>query len=136
MIGNSQQSVIFSFSLVNSTILSIAILCHLIYASEQCCRLILRALEISVISRKRRNLIQSDRHPYYSKSTGQKMKFSIKDSFSKCDQIHRFLQIWSHLPKKSLMENFIFCTEKVTTKIVSKRFVKYNFTISIIFPFA
>ena len=29
--------------------------------------------------------------------------------FSKCEQIHSFLQIWSHLLKKSLMENFIFC---------------------------
>ena len=29
--------------------------------------------------------------------------------FSKCDQIRSFLQIWSHLPKKSLIENFIFC---------------------------
>ena len=38
----------------------------------------------------------------------QKMKFSIKDFFSKCDQIRRKLQIWSHLLKKSLMENFIF----------------------------
>ena len=36
-------------------------------------------------------------------------KFSIKDFFSKCDQIHNFLRIWSHLLKKSLMENFIFC---------------------------
>ena len=41
--------------------------------------------------------------------TTQKMKFSIKDFFSKCDQIRRKLWIWSHLPKKSLMENFIFC---------------------------
>ena len=38
-----------------------------------------------------------------------KIKFSIKDFFSKCDQIGSFLRIWSHLPKKSLMENFIFC---------------------------
>ena len=37
------------------------------------------------------------------------MKFSIKDFFSKFDQIHSFLRIWSHLLKKSLMENFIFC---------------------------
>ena len=41
--------------------------------------------------------------------TAQKMKFSIKDFFSKCDQIRRKLRIWSHLLKKSLMENFIFC---------------------------
>ena len=42
-------------------------------------------------------------------STAQKMKFSIKDFFSKCDQIRRFLWIWSHLLKISLMENLIFC---------------------------
>ena len=37
-----------------------------------------------------------------------KMKFSIKDFISKCDQIRNFLRIWSHLPKKSLIENFTF----------------------------
>ena len=42
--------------------------------------------------------------------TAQKMKFSIKDVFSKSDQIRSFLWIWSHLLKKSLMENLIFCT--------------------------
>ena len=42
-------------------------------------------------------------------TTAQKMKFSIKDFFSKCD-----LRIWSHLLKKPLMENFIFCTVYVT----------------------
>ena len=36
------------------------------------------------------------------------MKFSIKDFFSKCDQNHGNLWIWSHLLKKSLMENFVF----------------------------
>ena len=41
--------------------------------------------------------------------TAQKMKFSIKDFFSKCDQIRRKLRIWSHLLKKSLTKNFIFC---------------------------
>ena len=34
----------------------------------------------------------------------QKMKFSIKDFLSKCDQIHKYLRIWSHLLKKSLMD--------------------------------
>ena len=33
--------------------------------------------------------------------TTQKMKFSIKDFFSKRDQIFSFLRIWSHLLKKS-----------------------------------
>ena len=36
-------------------------------------------------------------------------KFSIKDFFSKCDQIRRNLRIWSHLLKKSLTGNLIFC---------------------------
>ena len=31
------------------------------------------------------------------------------DFFIKCDQIPSFLQIWSHLLKKYLMENLIFC---------------------------
>ena len=40
------------------------------------------------------------------------MKLSIKKFFRKCDQIRSFLQIWSPLPKKSLVENFIFCAVK------------------------
>ena len=32
----------------------------------------------------------------------KKMKFSIEDFFSKCDQISRKQLIWSHLLKKSL----------------------------------
>ena len=43
------------------------------------------------------------------KRTAQKMKFSINDFFSKCDQICSFLRIWSHLLRKSFMENFTFC---------------------------
>ena len=40
--------------------------------------------------------------------TAQSMKLSIKDFFSKCDQIRSFLWIWTHLLKKSLTRNFIF----------------------------
>ena len=36
------------------------------------------------------------------------LKFSIKDFFSKCGQIRSFPRIWTHLLKKSLIENFIF----------------------------
>ena len=39
----------------------------------------------------------------------QKIKFSITDFFSTCGQICSFLQIWSHLLRKFLMGNFIFC---------------------------
>ena len=45
-------------------------------------------------------------------NTVQKIKFSIDDSSSKCDQIRSFLWIWSHLLKKSFMENFDFCAAK------------------------
>ena len=51
----------------------------------------------------------------YVLSTAQKMKFSIKDFFTKFDQIH--------LLKKSLMENFIFCAVKFKVFFES-RFVK------------
>ena len=33
----------------------------------------------------------------------------MKNFFIKCDQIHSFQLIWSHLLEKSLIENFIFC---------------------------
>ena len=41
--------------------------------------------------------------------TAQKMKFSLKDFLSKGYLIRSFLWIWSHLLKKFLMENFVFC---------------------------
>ena len=44
----------------------------------------------------------------YIRVTAQKMKFSIKDFLSKCDQIRRKLKIWSYLIEKPLMDNFIF----------------------------
>ena len=49
------------------------------------------------------------RHFFHLLFAAQKTKFSIKDFFSKCDKIRSFLRIWSHLLKKPLMENFIFC---------------------------
>ena len=68
--------------------------------------------------------------------TAQKMKFSIKDFFGKCDQIRRKLRIWSHLLKNSLMENFIFC---VVAWIYKKCYVKgkiYQLTIFLLCFFA
>ena len=47
------------------------------------------------------------------------MKFSIKYFFSKCDQINSLLRIWSHLLKKSLMENFILRAVLVIQRILS-----------------
>ena len=41
--------------------------------------------------------------------TAQNMKLFIMDLFGKCEQICRKPRIRSHLLKKSLWENFIFC---------------------------
>ena len=42
------------------------------------------------------------------------MKFSIRDFFSKCDEVHNKLQIWSKLLKKFITENFIFlCSDSL-----------------------
>ena len=61
--------------------------------------------------------------PYFNifESLHKKMKFSMKDFFSKCDQIRRKLRIWSHLLKKSLKENFIFCAVNIQTQNMSKQ---------------
>ena len=61
--------------------------------------------------------------------TAQKMKFSIKDFFSRCDQIRGFLRIWSHLLKKSSIENILFCAVlylccQKYSYLSSKRFTK------------
>ena len=49
------------------------------------------------------------------------MKFSIKRFLSKCEQIGRKMQIWSHLLKKSVIKNFIFravqCTFRSSLEI-------------------
>ena len=50
--------------------------------------------------------------------TAQKMKFSINDLFSKC---------WSHLLKKSLMENFIICAVSNRKKNVKGKLLERNF---------
>ena len=50
-------------------------------------------------------------YTHWYQNTSQKVKFSIKDFSSKCDQIRRKSRIWSHLLEKYLMENLI-CTLK------------------------
>ena len=60
------------------------------------------------------------------------MKFSIKYFSSKCDQIRRKLRIWSHLLKKSLMKNFIFCAVSARVSIGLSEIVRMNKTDFII----
>ena len=59
-------------------------------------------------------------------TTAQKIKVSIKNFFSKCDQTHKKLRIWSHFLKKYLMENFIFCA-------VSRKSIIFYFDFDCIF---
>ena len=54
------------------------------------------------------------------------MKFCIKDFFSKCNQTRSFLRIWSHLLKKSFMENFIFCALKERSSSNNQSFSNKN----------
>ena len=51
------------------------------------------------------------------------MKASIKDFFSKCDQIRKKLRSWSHLMMKSLMENFIFCVVRRQFKALATEII-------------
>ena len=51
------------------------------------------------------------------------MKFSVKDFLSKCDQIRSVLRIWSHLLKKSLMENVILCAVLALKQGILKLFI-------------
>ena len=53
--------------------------------------------------------IQKLKEPWEVLAIARKVKFPIDDFFSKCEQMGSFLRIWSHLLKKSSMENFIFC---------------------------
>ena len=70
-----------------------------------------------VESLPRRNLLSWKRSSFDCNNTAQKMKFSVKDFLSKCDQIRSLLRIWSHLLMKSLMKNFIFCALYFLQKI-------------------
>ena len=47
------------------------------------------------------NYFEKNPPQMFDRVTAQKMKFSIKDFFSKCERIRRKLQIWSYLLKKS-----------------------------------
>ena len=62
-------------------------------------------------------LVRSSQREVFLKKgvTAQKMKFSIKDFFSKYDQVRWKPRIWLHLLKKSLTKNFIFCVVRCLT---------------------
>ena len=71
----------------------------------------------------------------------QKMKFSIRDFFSECDQIRNFLQIWSHLLKKYLMEKFcalylkcLFLQKRVYL-LVTRLFLSQNTLVITLYQF-
>ena len=51
-------------------------------------------------------------------TTKKEMQFSIKDFFSKCDQIRSLLQVWSHLLKKILNGKLQFFARCFSLKYV------------------
>ena len=57
------------------------------------------------------------------------MKFTIKDFFSKYEQIHSFQRIWSHLLKKSLMVKPSFFVQCRKTIFVSRKinYIQMNY---------
>ena len=73
-------------------------------------------------------LVTTTKQLKYSGCTAQKMRFSIKDFFSKYGQIRRKLRIWSHSLKRSLMENFIFCAVLMLgwVKVLAAKKEKYD----------
>ena len=77
-------------------------------------------------ARKLEKLIQSSRE---NSNGSLHKKNSIKDFFSKCDEIRSFLRIWSHLLKKSFMENFILCAVVIAT--IQKIFLGLNLRVGI-----
>ena len=115
-----KNQLIFSFSF---TFHALQILLHFQYCTSN----IMSSLkmwrlfwkEIPVLAKK--GQFQWDIN-FWTPHTAQKTKFSIKDFFSKCDQIRSFLQIWSDLLKKSLMENFTFCAVFYRKHVVTSRF--------------
>ena len=56
---------------------------------------------------------------FRAQNTAPKLKFSVKDSLIKCDQICSFLRNWSHLLMKSSMENSIFCAVRFVCRTFS-----------------
>ena len=76
------------------------------------------------------NLYQSKL--YGNSLFAQKMKFSITDFFSKCDQIRSFLQIWSQLLKESVMENFIFCAVNSLAVLICLEMIYLTISIPIV----
>ena len=60
-----------------------------------------------------------------------KMKFPVKNFFGKCYQIRSFLRFWSHLLRKSLTENFIFCVVHCLVKSLTINKNNYLIIISL-----
>ena len=50
--------------------------------------------------------------------TAQKMKFSFKVFFSKCDQIRSFLRIWSHFTKETLYKKLYISCSVITQRLI------------------
>ena len=64
-------------------------------------------------------------------NTAQKMNFAITNVYSKCEKIHRYLQIWLYLLKKSVTKTSHFVQRKMQEFVLIDAAVHQCFTISI-----
>ena len=74
--------------------------------------------------------------PKIVKGTAQKVKFSMKDFFSKCDQIRGFLWIWSHLFTEEILNGKLHFLCRETRLVFSRVFyIRGNLgNVRFIFP--
>ena len=82
--------------------------CHAISTKTVCPKILVTALTLLKIAVKVKLYVSL----VPLKITSQKMRFSIKDFSSKCDQ--SFMRIWSHIMEKFFMGNSIcLCSESL-----------------------
>ena len=96
--------------------------------NQKCLFLIFHARRNYILESQKKLTIMPQRNISSYPDTAQKMKFSIQNFCSKCDQTHRKLRIWSHLLKKSLMENFIFCAVWKEELLTNYNDLRYSFS--------
>ena len=66
-----------------------------------------------------------------SANTAQKIKFSIIDFFSKCEQIHSFLWLCSHLPKKEIFNKKLHFVCSKWSGVLSTKSKRLQITITL-----
>ena len=83
------------------------------------------SIEITIFEINENVALTFSRKVFFAKSLHKHWSFSIKDIFSKCDQIRRKLRIWSHFLRKSILENFIFCAVNLASGMLHNSHLRF-----------